>query len=83
MSRESSLRSLRGTSAPPARQVMRHLGVTLLVAGILATLFTAWTPAGLSPGEFASQLAAAFDARSSSGTGGDRHRPFRCQPGDR
>lgn len=48
---------------------MRHIGVTLLVAGILATLFTAWTPAGLSPGEFASQLAAAFDARGSGGTG--------------
>jgi N-acetylmuramoyl-L-alanine amidase len=71
MSRESSLRRMRNAGAPPARQVMRHLGVTLLVAGILATLFTAWTPAGLSPGEFASQLAAALDARASSGTGAE------------
>jgi N-acetylmuramoyl-L-alanine amidase len=59
-------RSMRGADTPPARQVMRHLGITLLVAGILATLFTAWTPAGLSPGEFASQLAAAFDARGNA-----------------
>jgi N-acetylmuramoyl-L-alanine amidase len=66
---ESTLRSIKDASAPPARQVMRHLGVTLLVAGVLATLFTAWTPAGLSPGEFASQLAAVFEARGNSGSG--------------
>lgn len=46
---------------PPARQVMRNLGVTLVVAAVLATVFTAWTPASLSPGELASQLAAAVD----------------------
>ncbi len=59
--------NFRDASASPAQQVMRHLGVTLVVATILATLFTAWTPAGLSPGEFASQLAAAFDARAGGG----------------
>jgi len=65
MSSESSLTRTKRGGAPPARQVMRHLGLTLFVAGILAPLFPAWTPAGLSPGEFAGQLAAAFDARRS------------------
>lgn len=47
--------------AAPAGEIMRHVGVTLVVAAVLATLFTAWTPAGLSPGELAGQLAAAFE----------------------
>ena len=54
-----------------AGQIMRHLGVTLVTAAILATLFTAWTPAGLSPGELAGQLAAAFEgARPTPAAGG-------------
>jgi N-acetylmuramoyl-L-alanine amidase len=70
MSPDGTVRGLKHTGTPPARQVMRHLGVTLVVAVILATLFTAWTPAGLSPGEFASQLAAAFDLRGGGGAAG-------------
>lgn len=41
---------------------MRQIGITLGVAGILATLFTAWTPASLNPGEIANQMARLFDA---------------------
>ena len=67
MAPEGSLRGQKDASAPPAQQVMRNLGVTLIVASVLATLFTAWTPAGLSPGEFANQLAAAFNARGGGG----------------
>jgi N-acetylmuramoyl-L-alanine amidase len=50
-----------GSEAPPARLVMRNLGVTLVVSAILATVFTAWTPASLNPGELASQLASAVE----------------------
>ncbi len=46
---------------------MRQIGITLGVAAVLATLFTAWTPASLSPGELASQMASLFE----SGEGGD------------
>lgn len=55
------LNDSRLSGTPPARQVMRNLGVTLVVAAVLATVFTAWTPASLSPGELASQLASAVD----------------------
>ncbi len=41
---------------------MRQIGITLGVAAILATMFTAWTPASLSPGELANTLARLFDA---------------------
>jgi N-acetylmuramoyl-L-alanine amidase len=37
---------------------MRHLAVSLGVAAVLATVFTAWTPAGLNAGELAGQLMA-------------------------
>jgi N-acetylmuramoyl-L-alanine amidase len=40
---------------------MRPLGITLVVAALLATIFTAWTPASLRPGELAGQLAAILD----------------------
>jgi N-acetylmuramoyl-L-alanine amidase len=43
-------------SAPTARSVMRHLASALIVSGLLATAFTAWTPASLSPGEWVAQL---------------------------
>jgi N-acetylmuramoyl-L-alanine amidase len=45
-------------SSPGARQVLRHLGVALGMAALLATVFTAWTPASLSPGEAVSRLIA-------------------------
>jgi N-acetylmuramoyl-L-alanine amidase len=35
---------------------MQHLAAALIVSGVLATAFTAWTPASLSPGEWVSQL---------------------------
>ena len=43
-------------TSTPARGVMRHLGIALFAGVILATLFTAWTPASLSPSELAGQL---------------------------
>ena len=54
-------------STPLARQVMRYLAVAMSVAAVFATVFTAWTPAGLSPGELASQLAAALELKSVDG----------------
>ena len=41
------------------RRLMRHLAVALGAAGLLATVFTAWTPASLNPSELVAQLAAA------------------------
>ncbi len=35
---------------------MRYLGITFTIAAVLATVFTAWTPASLSPGEAVEQL---------------------------
>jgi N-acetylmuramoyl-L-alanine amidase len=35
---------------------MRYLGITLVTAAVLATLFTAWSPASLDPGEVASSF---------------------------
>ncbi|HSB90788.1 MAG TPA: N-acetylmuramoyl-L-alanine amidase [Anaerolineales bacterium] len=43
-------------AAPVAGSVMQHLAAALVVSGLLATAFTAWTPASLSPGEWVSQL---------------------------
>ncbi|MFP3855045.1 MAG: N-acetylmuramoyl-L-alanine amidase [Anaerolineales bacterium] len=60
MSEQSDL-SLGAESSPTASLVMRNLAVTLIVAAALATVFTAWTPASLSPGELAGQLAAALE----------------------
>lgn len=51
-------------SAPASRQVMRNLAAALTVSAVLATLFTAWTPASLNPGELAGQLAAAVDSEA-------------------
>lgn len=48
-----------GVSAAPL--VMRNLAVALTVAAVLATVFTAWTPASLSPGELAGQMVAALE----------------------
>jgi N-acetylmuramoyl-L-alanine amidase len=38
---------------------MRHMAITAGVACVLATVFTAWTPASLNPSEIVAQLAAA------------------------
>lgn len=48
-------------SDPSSRLVMRNLAAALTVSAILATVFTAWTPASLNPGELASQLASAVE----------------------
>ena len=40
---------------------MRNLAAALTVSAILATVFTAWTPASLNPGELAGQLASAVE----------------------
>lgn len=58
---EHSESPIRGKPGPTAPLVMRNLAVALTVAAALATVFTAWTPAGLSPGELAGQLAAALE----------------------
>ncbi len=49
---------------PLLHQVVRHLGVTAGMAALLATVFTAWTPAGLNPGEMASRLIASWEGGS-------------------
>lgn len=54
-------------STPGSRQVLRQLAVCVGVAAVLATVFTAWTPASLRPGELVEQLAAAAD-RGGSGS---------------
>ncbi len=59
---EHSEPHIRDTSSPGARVVMRNLAVALTTSAILATVFTAWTPASLSPGELAGQLAAAVES---------------------
>ncbi len=52
----------RRSSSPLVRQVVRHLGVAAGMAAILATVFTAWTPASLNPGELAARLLAGWDS---------------------
>jgi len=61
-----SFRNTDANQQPITRQILRHLSVTLITAGILATLFTAWTPASLNPGELANQFAAALEGDSGS-----------------
>lgn len=63
MSQPLDFRDLSPTDPLP-RQVMRHLALALIVAAALATVFTAWTPASLSPSELAGKLA---DAIGSAG----------------
>lgn len=58
-------RSPSPSTDPIAGQVLRHLGIAVAVAAALATVFTAWTPASLNPGELANQLAAALEGESS------------------
>jgi N-acetylmuramoyl-L-alanine amidase len=52
------LRPPRRPANPLVRQVGRHLVVSAGMAALLATVFTAWTPASLNPGELASRLIA-------------------------
>jgi N-acetylmuramoyl-L-alanine amidase len=58
--------SPRRPASPLLRQVARHLGVTAGMAALLATVFTAWTPASLNPGELASRLIAGWEGEGSS-----------------
>lgn len=58
----------RDSASPPARETMRYLGITFAVAAILATVFTAWTPASLSPGEVVAQLVALVSGRAGQAT---------------
>jgi N-acetylmuramoyl-L-alanine amidase len=59
-----STRSRSGEDEPKGAVVMRPLGITLVVAAILATIFTAWTPTSLQPDELAGQLAAILEQNS-------------------
>jgi N-acetylmuramoyl-L-alanine amidase len=61
------MREPRQQSSPTAGKAMRQIGITLGVAAVLATLFTAWTPASLSPGELANQMARLFEADPEGG----------------
>jgi N-acetylmuramoyl-L-alanine amidase len=47
----------------PTRQVIQHIGLTLGVAALVATAFTAWTPTSLNPGEIAGELASVLEDR--------------------
>lgn len=49
--------------SPLARGVLRHVGVVIGASALFATVFTAWTPASLSPGEFVEQLLEAASAQ--------------------
>ena len=66
----------------PVPEAMRYLGITLVTAAVLATLFTAWSPASLDPGEVASSfLNFIVGPDSGEGTvGGDELTP---EPQDR
>jgi N-acetylmuramoyl-L-alanine amidase len=66
MSRERSSSSFSEGTTPLAGRVMRQLVISLAVAAGFATVFTAWTPASLGPGEIAGQLAGAVDDGSGS-----------------
>lgn len=46
-----------------------QLQVVVVVAFLVATLFTAWTPASLLPGNISERLAQAFSVRSTQSTG--------------
>ncbi len=59
-------------SEPLARRVIRHLLRTMGVAALVATAFTAWTPASLNPGDLVGQLLAAVE----------REEPLVTQPSD-
>jgi N-acetylmuramoyl-L-alanine amidase len=59
---ESSANS--STSNGPNRGVIYQLQMVLIVAFILATLFTAWTPDGLLPGNLSERFAAALAFRA-------------------
>ena len=50
-----------GSSETFTRQVIRHLLKALGVAALVATAFTAWTPASLNPGELVGQLLAVIE----------------------
>jgi N-acetylmuramoyl-L-alanine amidase len=58
------MRESRQNTSPTARKAMRQIGITLGISAVLATLFTAWTPASLSPGEIANQMARLFEVGS-------------------
>jgi N-acetylmuramoyl-L-alanine amidase len=45
-----------GRRDPLARQVIRNLTITVSVAAVLATVFTAWAPASLNPGDVVAEL---------------------------
>jgi N-acetylmuramoyl-L-alanine amidase len=71
MSQEKWVESREPGAKPPASRVMRHLSVTLVFAAVLATIFTSWTPASLTPGELASQLAEALERAPATPAAGD------------
>jgi N-acetylmuramoyl-L-alanine amidase len=49
-------------------QALRHVGVVVLVGMVLATVFTAWTPGNLFPGDIVSGIAGAFERVGTAST---------------
>jgi N-acetylmuramoyl-L-alanine amidase len=47
-----------GSDAPAAREAMHYLSIVLGVSVVMATVFTAWSPASLRPGQLAENLMA-------------------------
>jgi N-acetylmuramoyl-L-alanine amidase len=50
-----------------ARLVLRHLSITLGAAFVLATVFTAWTPASLNPSDLVGQLLLGIEQEPGAG----------------
>jgi N-acetylmuramoyl-L-alanine amidase len=44
-------------------ETLRHIGITAVVAAVAATVFTAWRPASLEPGEIVQQLISLVQAQ--------------------
>ena len=52
------------SAAKSSSQFTRHVAVTFGIAALIATVFTAWKPASLDPGELVGELMAALEGSS-------------------
>lgn len=66
MDQEDQLEAGSVGSDPPVRQVLRNVTVSMGIAALMATVFTAWVPAGLNPAELAGELISAADRQGQS-----------------
>jgi N-acetylmuramoyl-L-alanine amidase len=58
-----------GNRSPETGDVLRHIGITAIVAAVAATVFTAWRPASLEPGEIVRQLIGVVEGQEDSAAG--------------